>query len=430
LVSGANRVGKSVATGMEVVAWAPFSKLIWIMGPSYFHSRKEFEYAAEWMLNAGLTTESDISMPQREHLACTMKTALGCTIQSKTLKDMAKALQSESPDLLCLCEAGLVPEDPLDRMRIRLVSSRGRLWISGTMEEAADWLRQAYDRWEEDWQNEEMAQSFNVPLWYNVHDFPGGEKNPEIAYLSNTLQPNVYTEKIEGRPAPSEYLVFGKYFKRGRFPFFARQACDFQPKTPDGVRWPVEIAIDPGYHPSYYSVTALQRHGQEVWAFDEVVDRGVSHEVIINRCKERQWWPHVIGGTIDAFAARSHGLGYQASPLDIWTRETKLPLRADLRPNPQEVIERFRYYLVHPTTGDCLFYFNAETCPHLLHELRRWRYHKDVAGRPIKTEPQRRNCDSIKAIGYWMVDEFSRTSWELGYSPEQNVSVKPFVMRL
>ncbi len=412
LTSGANRVGKSVAAAMEAIAWVPFSDLIWFMGPSYSHTRKEFEYFAEGMSAAGLVV--DLSLPSREHMACSLLLAGGCYVQTRTLRDIVRALQSDSPDLIVFCEAGLMNESPLDRMRVRMATSRGRIWASGTMEEAADWLRLAYDRWQE-FPNEELAQSFNIPLWYNTHDFPGGAENTEIALLRRNLNRNLFIEKIEGRPAPSALLVFGYAFNMGNVPFFARD-CPFESITPEGEAWPVEIAIDPGYNPSHYSVTALQRHGDDVWAIDEIAVQGETHEAVIRMCQDRVWWPNVIGGTIDPWPARSHGVGYEASPLDIWTRETGLSLRAEIRPTPQAIVERWRYYLVHPTTGACHFFFDRKRCSHLLYELNHWLYHKDIQGRPLKTEPQKRNCDSIKGIGCWLVDDFSTKSWRRNFA--------------
>lgn len=422
-VSGANRVGKSLASAMEAIAWTPFSRLIWFVGPSYFHTRKEFEYYAEGMMAAKLLKEEKLSMAVREHMACSAVATVGmnnglCVIQTKTLRDMIKSLQSDSPDIIILCEAGLIPEDPVDRLRIRLSTSRGRLWISGTIEEAAEWLRAAYDRWEDGPDNDELAQSFNIPLWFNISDFPGGEANPEIEYMRKNLNRNLFIEKIEGKPAPSEYLVFGWSFYRGNVPFFAHD-CVFQQLTPEGQRWPVEICIDPGYHPSHYSVVALQRHGEELWAIGEVAVQGQPHEAVIKLCQAQPWWENVIGGVMDPWPARSHGVGYQATPLDIWVRETGLPIRAKLAPKPEEIVERWKFFLVHPSTGECRFFFDPRKCPRLAYELAHWRYQKDAMGRPIKTEPQRRNCDSIKAIGCFLVDEYSTQSWQRHFGPAQ-----------
>ncbi len=79
-------------------------------------------------------------------------------------------------------------------------------------------------------------------------------------------------------------------------------------------------------------------------------------------------------------------------------------------------MERWRYYLVHPTTGECHFFFDQKRCSHLLYELNHWLYHKDIQGRPLKTEPQKRNCDSIKGIGCWLVDDFSTKSWHRNFA--------------
>jgi len=393
---------------MEAVAWTPYSRLIWFVGPSYAHTRKEFDYYAEAIIGAGYASRSDLSMSMKDNQPCTIQTSFDCTVITKTLRDMVRALQSEAPDLICVCEAGIFPEDPLDRIRIRLATARGRAWFSGTTEDAGAWFRDAYDRWQTV-PNAELGQSINVPLWLNTQDFPGGVDNPEIASLSANLNRNLFIEKIEGRPAPSSLLVFGELFPRGNYPLNARE-CPFQVYADDKSLYPVYLAIDPGYNPSHYVVEAIQWHGDEFWVIDEVSARGASHEQMIAMCQQRPWWPNVADGVMDPNAARSHGQGYERTPLEIWQAEG-VPLRAPVKPPIEQLIERLRYWTHHPMTGECRFFFDPERCPLLLHEHRSWKYMKDQAGKPVRTAPLKRDCDALKAVGYFAVDAFAARAW-------------------
>lgn len=410
LVSGAERVGKSVATAMEALAWVPFSNLIWLCGETYGDSRREFEYLARALLSMGLINPNDIVQRSRLSSPSFINVpSYDCRVETRTLMDMARALAAEAPDFIALCEAAHVREDPIPRLRMRLTTNRGRLWLSGSMEETAGWLVDYFQAWQE-WPNEELGFSINVPLWVNTRDFPGGPNDPEIEMLRRNLPAAFFMTKVEGVPGISEQHVFHFLFRgRNQLPFNARP-CPFVPTDSEGARKPVEIAVDPGYYPSRYVVVALQRHGDEVWAIDEVAVQGQPHEVVIRLCQERPWWPNVIGGVIDPHAV-THGQGYQATPKEIWASETGLDLRSDVRPTPEELVERWRYYLVHPATGECRFFFDPDRCPVLLHELRNWKYVRDSSGRINRSRPQEQGCDAIKAVGYYLVDLFTREHW-------------------
>jgi hypothetical protein len=410
LVSGAERVGKSVSTFAEVVAWIPFSRLIWLVGDTYMDSNREFEYLAEGLLSMGLINPQDISHRRRLSKPSVIRIdEFDCIVETRTLVDLPRAMSAEAPDLIAVCEAAHIREDPVPRLRMRLSTRRGRLWISGSMEDNVGWLADYFERWET-WPNEDEAFAINVPLWVNRKDFPGGRHDPEIRRLEHTLPASFYLTKVEGRPGISEQVVFHFAFQRGQRPVCARP-CPFVALDLDGSRKPVEIAVDPGYYPAHYVVLAIQRHGDEVWVIDEVAAQGEPHESIIRRCMEKPWWPNVIGGVIDPHAV-THGQGYQATPLDIWAQEAGIRLRADARPSPEELIERCRYYIAHPGSGTCRLFFDPDRCPLLLREMRTWKYTRNSNGRIDKSRPQEKGCDAIKALGYYLVDLYSREHWQ------------------
>ncbi|MEM3169965.1 MAG: hypothetical protein QW838_04255 [Candidatus Nitrosotenuis sp.] len=410
LCSGSERVGKSLAAAAEAVCWIPFSERIWLCGQTYSHARKEFDYVSEFCLNLGWTTKAQI---RRSHLRpssifVTIEGRHHCEIETRSLFDVGQALVAESPDLIVLCEAGLIDHDPLEAARMRLTTRRGRCFITGTVRNAAQWFLDAFERWRK-WPNPELGFSIAIPLWANRQDFPGGRDNPEIANLRQTLPPSSFAERVAGRPQASELLVFAELFGRSSRPFNAKP-CPFTPQDEEGRPIPVEIAIDPGYNPSYYTVHAIQRVGEEIWVIDEIARQKATHEEMIARARARPWWPQVQGGTIDPHGGSSHGQGYAYSPYDIWASEAGVSLRMSVRPEVDQLIERFWFYLRHPITGQCSLFFDPNVCPRLLTEFRRWRYQSGRDGHALARAPEKRWCDAIKGIGYWLVDDFQRRS--------------------
>jgi len=408
LTAGGERVGKSVATAAEAFTWIPVSTLIWIAGPHYSQTLKEFDYLAEACRNAGMTIVENRRSDQRPSvLVVRDKTRrVNVRIETRSLYDLYSSVVAEAPDLICVVEAGLVSDDPSEKLRLRVSTKRGRIWFSGTLEDASPWFLQAYDAWK-GWPNSELGFSISVPLYENSQDFPGGDQNPEIQLLRHTLRPHTYIRRVEGKPAPSELLVFKDTFRRGDAPFCARTDIHYSAADENRNRLPVEIAIDPGHNPSWYTVNFLQVRGDEIFVVDEVALQGSYHEEVILECRRRPAWENVVGGTMDPWAAKQHGMGYAQTPWDIWLGETGIELRLpEPAPTPTQVIDRYLFYLRHPQNGRCRFFYNPRLAPHLDYEWKHWRYERDIAGRALKTQPLKRDADAVKGVGYWLIDHF------------------------
>ncbi len=423
LVSGAERVGKSVAAAMEGIAWVPFAKLIWLCAYQYSDTEEEFDNMAEGLLNMG-AVKGEINRPRDKGWA--METENGCVIETKTLRDMFSALVAKAPDLIIVCEAGQLKRDPIDKLRLRLSTRRGRCFITGTMEDASPWMPSRFEEWRK-WPNAGNGQSFSVPLYANKQDFPQGKQDPEITAMRQTMNPNVYRARVDGLPSKSELLVMNYMWERvGAYPRNARP-CPFVERDENGQDKPVEICIDPGYHPSYYAVIALQRHGREVHAFDEIAVQQTSHEVVIERTISKPWWGHVIGGTLDPFAGKSHGFGWETTKA-IWEQMTGVELRTAHMPSLEALIERMRAYHGEVST-ECRFYFDPQACPLLLDNYGTWRYKRDATGRINRAEPESANCDGMKAVGYWVYDDF-KTEFAARFSRSSTPSISPYRVRM
>ncbi len=396
--SGAERVGKSVATAAEGMCWLPFSELEWIAGPQYRDCLKEFDYMMEACLNAGMTHKKWVqrSADSSSHFIVD-DGAHQCKIETRSLWDINRALVSEAPDLIMVVEAGNITDDPREKLRLRVTTRRGRVWFSGTLEEyAAPWYESEFDD-AEPWPNKANSFAINVPLYENTQDFPGGAQNPEIVSLRENLRPTTYQRRVVGKPAPSELLVFASSFQGSKAmkPHFVDRR-PFKRLDANGDRVPVQLAIDPGRRPSRYAVHFMQEQDGAQVVIDEVSENDQSHEQIIAMCRERPSWENVTGGVIDPWAGNQKGMGYSQSPRDIWLAEANIALIIpEPAPTPTQLIEVYwRFINAHR------LFVDEEHNPQLVDEFGSWRYHKDAAGKPIRTEPIKRDCDGIKAIGY------------------------------
>jgi hypothetical protein len=424
--SGAERVGKSVATAAEGMAWLPVSELEWITGPQYRDTLKEFDYMTEACLNAGLTHRKWISRSKDSSSTFEVDDgATHCTIETRSLWDATKALVSEAPDLIMVVEAGNVQDDPREKLRLRVTTRRGRVWFSGTLEEyASPWYEGMFDH-PEPWPNKANVFAITVPLYENTQDFPGGIDNPEIQSLQQNLRPTTYQRRVVGKPAASELLVFNAAFhEKSTVPTF----CEPRPfKRLDAAsnRVPVTLAIDPGRRPSRYAVHFMQEQDGAEVVIDEVSCNEETHEGMIALCRERPAWENVTGGVIDPWAGNQKGMGYKQSPRDIWLAESGIDLiMPEPAPTPEQLIEVYWRFI-----NDDRFFVDEEHNPFLVGEFGLWRYLKDAEGQPVRTTPLKRNCDGIKAVGYKLWHKAGRERYARALTRGRRQRAKPKAWR-
>lgn len=391
---GSERVGKSIATAAEGMAWIPDSRLIWIAGPQYRDTLKEFWYMAEACLNLGIVEKGAIRSTEKG--PSNFYTENGTKIETRSLYDIERTVVAEAPDLILVVEAGNIPVDPTEKLRLRVSTRRGRVLFSGTIEEASPWLTSARERLAT-WPNDENAFAISVPLYENTQDFPGGDENPEILSLRKNLRPQTYAHRVLGRPAPSELLVFAKTFQRGNIPMCARPRRLLR-LDENRRKIPVSLCVDPGRKPSFYAAEFIQKQGDQWCVVDEVAMSETHHEAVCHEVMRRPAWENTVDGVIDPWAGKQHGMGYLQSPHDIWLAETGLDLvLPEPAPTPLQIVDRYWYFLVREA-----FAYDPDKAPRLDEEWRKWKFDRDVDGKPIKTEPSKRWCDAIKAIGYFL----------------------------
>lgn len=395
---GGPRSGKSLFGSMEVVPWSLHSDLIWIAADSYDLARQEFEYVVEALLSLDFTEPRLVSFPENKYQPCAVETIWGTLIETKSLKDPSTFV-ARAPDLVLICEPGLTSITSVYRANERLTTRRGQLLMPGTFENAAPWMMEYWNKWKR-WPNEDHAKSWSCPSWLNRQVFPKGLLDPETIKLRQNCETfDEFLLRYVGVPATPPDLIMSNAWKErvhvGRVQYI--------PKLDGDSRLlPVYAAIDPGYSgDSRYVVLAIQviPQSRKVRVIDEVVGHRLTHEQVIRLCMQREWWPVCTSGTIDPYAGNSHALG-ATPPIQIWAKpEYSVRLTTPPRPKGgvEEEIQVVKSYL---TSSNGWHLEVDQRCERLRWEMASWKRRRTAS---TLTQPQKNNCDAIKALAYFLL---------------------------
>ncbi len=438
LVAGGARGSKSLSAAFEGLPHACLPKQLgWLVGPDYEQARPEFNYILNGLVKLGLVTK--VSQPREGSAAVT--TTYGSEIVTKTADDPLK-LAARAPDFIILCEAAQCSYDVYLRCLERLAEKRGWLWMCGTFEGSYGWYPELYKRWQTD--NAEGGRSFSLPTWSNERLFPLGENDPEIIRLRNTVPRDVFLERYGGVPCPPSNLVFKEFS-------YARHVSDgiaFDPTEP------VEVWVDPGYSGSRYAVEFVQLMPRyktrqalgrfappanagsasatalppeipmmDVWCVDEIYADHATTFDVIRAAKGMPLWRAVRGGVGD-IAVRQHG--GLPSHYEVWVQSAGIWLRGR-RIAVEANVERHHSFLMDPGTDAPRLFFNPK-CKGAFAEYGAWK-RKEI-GENVYGEPEKVNCDALKAIGYGLIDHFGSVEPVFGPVVETKWPGNPFAMRL
>jgi len=395
LVAGGEQAGKSIIASKYLLA-RMFEindpGLYWLVAADYERTRAEFEYLVEDFSALGVLKESSKRVdPGR------MLLADGTRIETKSAKD-PRTLAMRAPDGIIGCEASQLDLETFYRMRGRCAPRRGWMFLSGTFEGSLGWYPQMHVSWSIPTEDEE---SFSLPSYTNTHLYPGGVDDPEIQRLKRDSSDDFFLERIEGVPSPPEGLVFGEF-------------------RPDlhvaDVKWsvgdPVHLWMDPGYAGAY-AVMAVQINDDVVTVIDEVYERGLVTEEIIDVCRNRPWWQDVQYGVIDVAGYQHQAM---AAPAEIWMKETGLylssqkilindgteRLKSFLKPDP---VSRKSKVLISPKCTGLLSEFGAAPNP-FDGQTRAYRWKVDRDGNIVGNVPEDKNNHGVKALVYGIVDNY------------------------
>lgn len=398
LLSGGERGGKSMIC--EKCALIRILNkghgLYWLVAADYERTRAEFDYLVDDFIRlTGDASHVDFS----KNINPGHITVGDITIKTKSSSD-PRTLAMEAPDGIIICEASQVDFETFQKCNSRLAEKKGWLILGGTFEGSVGWYAQKYNEWLTSVDPEQ--QSYRIPSYSNHHIYPGGIDDPEIQRMKREFSDDYFIERIEGLPVPPTGLVF-KEFRHERH----IKVIDYVPGLPVriGVDWGVEHA---------YAVTARQVVSGVVRVFDEIYERDLITEEIIEIAKHRPWWRDAVGGAIDI--SGTYRQGAMPPSATEWLRRTGLTLKAQ-KIAIDKGIERLKGFLKDdPQTKEPRIVFSPR-CKGIIAEFGagpspfdgqsrayRWKFDRD--GNILGKVPEDRNNDAIKALIYDIIDEY------------------------
>jgi len=385
--------------------------LYWLVGHSYDHTRKEFQYLVEDFSKLGaLKFASKAINPGLIELHD------GTIIRTKSADD-PRNLMMEAPHGILACEGSNLDLETFERIMGRAAPKRAWVIIGGTLEfgGSVGWFPQILTGWRDG----QDTASFELPTWTNHYLYPGGRNDPEILRLENDSSDQFFMERIAGKPVPPRGLVFPEI------------RPDIHVKPVEYVEGhPVHLWIDPGYAGAY-AVNACHIFHDQVHMFDQVYVQGKVLSEVMWIVQHSPWINDVRFGVIDIAGSQHQGMPSHA---EIWLQEPPEGIGLYLNStkiNINEGTERLKGFLKpHPLTNQPKILINPR-CTGILSEFglvpnpfdgqtRAYRWQIDHEGNIVGTVPIDKWNHAIKALIYGIWDNFGP-----GYvASRQKIAVK------
>lgn len=418
LVTGGEQSGKSmVASKYLLMRFAEPGRggLYWLVGADYLQTEREFEYLRDDFGTMGLLKEGDCTKrvdPGRLVLKD------GTRIETKSAKDPMK-LTRESPDGIIVCEAGQLDLQSYERLNGRVAKSRGWLFMVGTLEGSVGWYPSLALAWD---YGDAEHQRFKLASWSNTYAYPEGRQDPEILRLERETSDEYFLERIGGEVVPPKGLVFSEF------------RADIHVRESEWVEGePVYLWEDPGFGgESAHALEVVQIIDGQVRVFDEIYERGLITNEIIDIAMGRRWWRSPKTLVSDPHYKDQHHS--TSSVADIWLARTSLVAGGE-RMRINAGIERLKSFLKpDPLTGVPRIVFSPRCkgilsemgmAPHPLQgphygQIRAYSWKLDKDGAVVGETPEDKYNHGCKAITYGLV-------WQFGYAREYSKSVVKLV---
>lgn len=377
--------------------------LYWLVAADYNRTRREFDYITTNLMKLGLPVVATKRVdPGYIEVQFPDELRPRVWIETKSAKD-PRTLAMYAPHGIIICEASQVDLETYNKCNARIAPRRGWLFMSGTFEGSLGWYPGLYNAW---LHGTEDSQSFSLPSWTNKALYPGGREDPEIHRLERESSDEFFLERIAGIPCPPKGVVFHEFR-----PDIHIRDVEWLPE------YPVHIWTDPGYGDAC-AVEAVQVVEGQVRVFDEIYERGLVTQDIIQVCQNRPWWGsdgqvNVKFGVADVYA-RQH----QAQPavMEVWEKETgirftsqKVPinegterLKGYLKPDPLSGVPKI---IFSPKCRGILSEFGAVSNP-FDGQTKVYKWKTDREGNIIGDTPKDEFNHGVKAVIYGLVDNF------------------------
>ena len=397
LVAGGEQAGKSMVASKYLVARLFENDepgLFWLVAADYERTRAEFEYLVEDFGSMGLLKEASKRVdPGRIILAD------GTRIETKSAKD-PRTLAMRAPNGIIGCEASQLDLETFHRLRGRCAPKRGWLFLSGTFEGSLGWYPQMFQSWQSSSSSDEV--SFSLPSYSNEHLYPGGREDPEILALEKVSSDDFFLERIEGIPSPPQGMVFTEIR-----PDIHIQNVEYEPDIP------VHIWIDPGYAEAF-ACEIVQVVKDQIRVIDEIYERDLITDEIIEIAQSKIWWKDARFGVIDVAGYQHQAM---AAPAEVWREKTGIyfdsqkirindgteRLKAFLKTDPVE--QREPRIVFNPKCEGILSEFGIKPNP-FDGQTRAYRWKMDRDGTIVGETPEDRYNHGVKAVIYGLINRY------------------------
>ena len=397
LVAGGEQAGKRMVASKYLLGRfleTDGAGLFWLVAADYERTRAEFEYLVEDFGNLGLLKEASKRVdPGRIILADDTR------IETKSAKD-PRTLAMRAPNGIVGCEASQLDLETFNRLRGRCAPKRGWMFLSGTFEGSLGWYPQMFQSWQHSSNKDE--QSFSLPSYSNQYLYPGGRDDPEILALERASSDDFFMERIEGIPSPPSGMVFTEIR-----PDIHVQDVKYEPDVP------VHIWIDPGYAEAY-ACEIVQIVNDQVRVIDEIYERDLVTDDMIDIAQSRPWWRDARFGVIDVAGFQHQAM---AAPAERWMDRTGIYFDSQkIRIN--EGTERLKSFLKTDPVDqrEPRIVFNPD-CTGILSEFgvmpnpfdgqtRAYRWKMDRDGNIVGETPQDQYNHGVKAVIYGLINRY------------------------
>ena len=397
LVAGGEQAGKSMVASKYLIGRFLENDepgLYWLVAADYERTRAEFEYLVEDFASMGLLKEASKRVdPGRIILADDTR------IETKSAKD-PRTLAMRAPNGIIGCEASQLDLETFHRLRGRCAPKRGWMFLGGTFEGSLGWYPQMYQAWQHSSNVEE--QSFSLPSYSNQYLYPGGRQDPEILSLEKVSSDDFFMERIEGIPSPPKGMVFSEIR-----PDLHVQDVEYEPDIP------VHLWIDPGYAEAY-AVEVVQVVNDQIRVIDEIYERDLITDEIIEIAQSKVWWKDAKFGVIDIAGTQHQAM---AAPAEVWMEKTGIyfdsqkikisdgteRLKAFLKTDPIE--QREPRIVFNPKCEGILSEFGIQPNP-FDGQTRAYRWKMDRDGTIVGESPEDRYNHGIKAVTYGLINRY------------------------
>ena len=403
LVAGGEQAGKSlVASKFLLSKWTETKgpALFWLVAADYERSRAEFMYLVDDFATLGILKKASKRVdPGRIELAD------GTVIETKSAKD-PRTLAMRAPDGIIGCEASQLDLETFYRLRGRCAPKKAWMFLGGTFEGSLGWYPQLFLAWQH---GTDVEKAYSLPSYTNIHFYPGGEDDPEIKRLEKDSSDDFFKERIMGIPSPPRGLVFHEF----RADYHVREV-EYIPNEP------VHLWIDPGYAGGY-AVEVVQIIDDQICVVDEIYEKSLITEEIVDMAMDKPWWKYVRFGVIDVAGYQHQAM---SAPAEVWLDKAGLYMAAQ-KVKINDGTERLKSMLkvdpkhhrpklvVNPKCKGLLSEFGAAPNP-FDGQTRVYKWKTDRDGNIVGNQPEDKYNHGIKALIYGLIDRF-------GYSHIENM---------